>query len=190
MTITQYQREAGIVRAGGVGILPTDTLYGLTGSVMYPEAVYRIYELKERDYSKPLIVLIRSIDDLKEFNIKLSVPDNDKLVELWPGPVSVILPCLGSQFEYIHRGTEAIAFRRPNNKDLIDFISETGPIVAPSANPEGFPPARDIIEAKGYFKDKVDFYIDGGHLDGLPSTLVRLENGKIEVVRRGTYEIK
>lgn len=72
---------------------------------------------------------------------------------------------------------------------LRTLLHKTGPLVAPSANLEGHPPAWTVREAKRYFDDKVDFYIDAGRLGGRPSTLIKIENGKVIVLRQGAAKI-
>lgn len=168
---------------GGIGILPTDTVYGIVGSAFESDAVERIYQTKKRDHRKPLIVLIGHIDDVERFGVVLNASLRLQLSTYWPGPYSIILPTIDEQFEYLHRGTDAIAFRLPENDDLLQLISETGPLVAPSANPEGHPPATSIPEARLYFGDEVDFYLDNGVLDGKPSTLLRYNDGEFAIVR-------
>lgn len=178
----------GRIKNGEVGVLPTDTLYGLVGSALMPDVVQRIYSLKGRDIAKPFIVLIADIKDLAKFKVVVSGETRAVLDKLWPGPASVILPC-GSGFEYIHRGSNKIAFRLPAKEDLRRLISESGPVVAPSANPEGLPPAKNISEAKKYFGDRVDFYEDHGERHGAPSTLVELNDGVLKVIRPGAAKI-
>ena len=180
-----------MIKNDKVGVLPTDTLYGLVGSAFSPVAVKKIYQLKKRDPKKPLIVLISSWQYLEKFGVKISATDKKILNKYWPGPVSVILPVYptednrvtGNDFEYLHRGTNTIAFRWPKNEWLQKILKETGPLIAPSANPEGLPPATTIAEAKKYFGDQVDFYQDGGTIVGTPSTLIKLQNGKIDRIR-------
>ncbi|MBI2506742.1 MAG: L-threonylcarbamoyladenylate synthase [Candidatus Colwellbacteria bacterium] len=179
-----------ILTSGGVGILGTDTIYGLVGSALRPDAVERIYKLRYRDLRKPMIVLIGSLGDLNLFKIKLSRKEEDFLTKIWPGEVSVILSCSSNQFEYLHRGVKSLAFRLPKKKSLVQILRKTGPLTAPSANSEGHPPARTIKEAKKYFGDKVDFYLDEGRLDGHPSTLAALENGKLVIKRRGAVVLE
>ncbi|MDO8520515.1 MAG: L-threonylcarbamoyladenylate synthase [bacterium] len=189
---------ADMLKNGGVGVLPTDTLYGLVGSALFPDAVARIYELKERGPDKPLIVLIADIEDLEQFGVVLSeklvgvvrrVPpkadlsSRGLLESYWPGPHSIILPIIDDTFEYLSRGTDSIAFRLPDKEDLRALLRETGPLVAPSANVEGKPPARTIEEAQKYFGDDVDFYVDGGELAGKPSTILLLEGEKVRMIR-------
>jgi len=70
------------------------------------------------------------------------------------------------------------------------LLRKTGPLVAPSANPEGLDPALTIRQAKKYFSNMVDFYIDRGKLESSPSTLVKIEAGNIIVLREGVVVIK
>ena len=172
-----------MLQEGNVGVLPTDTLYGLVGSALNPEAVERIYTLKERDASKPLIVLISNIDELERFGVIISEELKEQLSAYWPGKNSIILPTVDEEFEYIHRGKDMIAFRLPDNDELLALLQKTGPLVAPSVNPEGMPPAKSVAEAQKYFGSDIAFYIDGGVLEGPASTLLRYDDGKMVVIR-------
>ena len=171
------------INEGGVGIIPTDTLYGLVGSAQNAEAIERIYDLKRRDPRKPLIVLISHTDQLEQFGIELSESLLAQLGTYWPGAYSIILPTIDDQFEYLSRGEDTIAFRLPDSEELRALIEETGPLVAPSANVEGLPPATTVEGAKKYFGTDVDFYVDGGELDGKASTILRFDGNDVEIVR-------
>jgi L-threonylcarbamoyladenylate synthase len=178
------------LRKGEVIIIPTDTIYGIVGSALNPETVEKIYQLKSRNSKKPLIILISSLHDLLLFKIILTQKDKDFLGKIWPGKVSVILPCLKKDFSYLHRGKKSLAFRLPKDKKIMDILKITGPLVAPSANLEGLPPAKTIKEAKNYFGKKIQIYLDGGKLESLPSTLVENKKGKWKVLREGEVKIK
>jgi L-threonylcarbamoyladenylate synthase len=173
-----------IIRTGGIGIMPTDTIYGMVGSALRPKTVQKIYKLRRRGAKKPFIVLISSLKDLSYFNIKIDNQIKKILNRVWPGKVSVILPCGLKKFSYLHRGTKTLAFRLPKNKFLIKLIKKTGPLVAPSANPEGLRPAETVARAKKYFGDKIDFYKDGGKLSGRPSTLIKIKGEEIIILRQ------
>lgn len=180
---------AKTLKGGGVGVVPTDTLYGMSASVFYRDGIERIYRLRKRNRKKPLIVLIASFTDLKRFGIRLKPEIHKLLTDLWPGKVSAVLPCLNKRFDYLHRGTGTLAFRLPKYPKLRAFLKKTGPIVSTSVNPEGLPPAKTIAQAVKYFGDKVDFYIDAGHLDSPSSTVVSLLKWKPEVLRQGAARI-
>ena len=123
------------------------------------------------------------------FGIKLSSPTKKILNKLWPGKVSIILDCPSEKFHYLHRGTKTLAFRLPNKKSLIDLLKKTGPLAAPSANLEGQPPAKTIKEAKRFFENKIDFYVNAGKLDSLSSTLIEITGGRITLLRKGAFKL-
>lgn len=173
-----------ILKTGGVSVLLTDTLYGLVGQALSKKTVARIYKIKGRNSNKPLIILVSSVNDLSFFGIKIDNQTRDALENFWPGPVSAILPCPLKKFEYLHRGTKTLAFRFPKKKSLIGIIEKTGPLVAPSANLEGMPPAKNITEAKGYFGCDIDFYSRGVRPAKKPSIIIKISNGRIEIIRK------
>lgn len=177
-----------ILKNGGVGVYPTDTLYGLVGSALKKEVVERVYTLRKRDTQKPMIILISSLDDLKLFNINPDPKTLEFLKGVWPGKVSVVLDCPEEKFEYLHRGTKTLALRVPDKEDLRKLLEQTGPLVAPSANLEGQSESKTIQEARSYFRDQIDFYQDEGVLDSQPSTLVQIRNGQIKVLRKGAVK--
>ena len=174
-----------ILKNGGIGVMPTDTIYGVVGQALNPQTVERLYAVRRRRPDKPFIVLIGSIDDLKRFGVQTTEAENKILKTYWPGQVSIILPCPEPKLDYLHRGTNSIAFRLPNKPELLAVLHQTGPLAAPSANPEGLPSAKSIIEAREYFHDLVDFYEDAGPLESEASALIRLENGEVKVLRPG-----
>lgn len=172
---------ARILKGGGVGILRTDTLYGIVARADNEQAVERVYRLKHRDEAKSPIVLIGSLDQL------FDQPDDTvrRLIdEEWPGKVSIIIPSFESP-GWIRRGNGSVAYRLPADETLRELLLETGPLIAPSANPEGEQPAATAREAVEYFGERVDFYIDEGKvLDSAPSRLLRITNsGKVEQLR-------
>jgi|SRR3989344_3665657 len=184
------EKNIKILKSGGVGVIPTDTLYGLVACAQNRKAVEKVYVLKKRDPKKPCIILINSIEDVGLFGVTLTRELLKTLYKFWPGKVSIELLCSDDRFEYLHRGKKSLAFRLPNKKDLLDMLAKTGPLVAPSANKEGEYPAQNIFQAKKYFGDNVDFYEDGGLLKSLPSTLIKIEKGKVKILHKGVVKVK
>ena len=180
-----------ILLSGGIGVFPTDTLYGVIGSAFKKETVERIYKLRKRDFKKPMIILISSLNDLKIFDIKLNKKQKDILKNLWPGKISIVLDCPLKKFSYLHRGMKTLALRFPKSKQLINILKKTGPLIATSANIAGKKPATSFIEAKKYFKDKVDFYVDSGKLKSTHSTLIKFDAlGNIIILREGAVKVR
>jgi L-threonylcarbamoyladenylate synthase len=180
MTNNKIIKEIGEdIKKGLIGVIPTDTIYGVVCSAMNKKSVEKLYKIRKRDLKKPMIILISSIKDLDLFDIKIDKKITDKY---WPGKVSIIVPI--KKFTYLHRGKNSLAFRLPNHEDMIKLLKVSGPIVAPSANIEGEKPAQTVEEAHDYFQDKVDFYIDYGKMKSKPSKIISLVNNKIEIIRR------
>lgn len=153
-----------------VGIIRTDTLYGLVGRAESEEVVARIFDLKTRAPDKPLLLLISDTSQL------FDTYDTSKFeTEFWPGPNTIILPSPTAP-HYLTRGTKTLAYRIPASDVLRDLLRSTGPLVAPSANPESEEPAYSIQEAINYFGEAVDFYVDGGVVsETAPSKLWQLK---------------
>lgn len=134
-------------------------------------------------------MLIADVDDVKHFDIEPDVSVREVLSRVWPGRVSVVLPCDTERFAYLHRGGKSLAFRLPHDKELRELLRFTGPLIAPFANFEGEKSAETIAEAEAYFGNDVDTYVDSGVLHGEPSTLIVFENGKLKVLRQGAVKI-
>lgn len=170
-----------MLSSGKVGILRTDTLYGLVARADDESAVKRVYEIKERSEHKSPIVLLASIDDLYD-------KPTDRAIALinaqWPGPVSIIMDSVAAP-TWIRRDNASVAYRVPDAPKLRQLLYQTGPLIAPSANPEGMPPAMTIAQAQDYFGADVDFYVDGGKVENpSPSKLIRLlPDGSLEQLR-------
>lgn len=167
---------------GEVVVIPTDTLYGLL-AIAHITTVNRVYQLKGRSPSKPVIILISDFDDLGNFEISLTDWQERQLTKYWPGKVSVILPCETENLEFLHRGTKSLAFRLPTDPLLKSLLELTGPLIAPSANPEGLEPALDVKTAQEYFGEQVQLYVDGGVRHSDPSTLVSLIDDEVKILR-------
>jgi L-threonylcarbamoyladenylate synthase len=175
-----------LIKNGAIGVLPTDTVYGVVARAADKTAVARLYQLKSRDH-KPGTVVAASVEQLLE----LGVPQShmQKVQHLWPNPISVETP-LGDNLAYSHQDTGRQAFRVVAEPNLRALLEQTGPLVTSSANQPGEPTSVTVQEAKDYFGDQVDFYVDGGDLSGRPSsTLVKVSDEGIEVIRQGIVTI-
>lgn len=185
--ILQSKDEAiEILLNGGVGVLPTDTLYGIVARATDKQAVQKMYALKSREH-KPGTVIAASVSQLAALGI---AKEHLRRVEKWwPGSLSVETP-LGPELEYLHQGTGRQGFRVVANEWVRSILEKTGPLVTSSANLPGQEPSATIKQAQNYFGDSVDFYVDGGDLAGrAPSTIARLTDQGIEIIRQGAVTI-
>lgn len=176
-----------LLKPGTVGVLPTDTVYGLVARAADPEAVARLYSLKHRE-NKPGTLIAASINQLTSLGIKRRYLT--AVEQYWPGAVSVVIPCDAS-LNYLHQGKFSLAVRLPDYEDLQALLAITGPLITSSANLPGKPTAETIDQANAIFGDKVEFYCDGGEIkDRQPSTVIRIVDDAVEVLRAGAVNIE
>lgn len=189
MTYKTYSFDDEIVRRlgqGGIGLLPSDTIYGLSGRALDEAAVIKIRRIKGRDNQKPFIVLI---SDLRMLDLLSIPPEQAETFErYWPGPLSVVFQAPGAP-DWLRAPDGSLAVRLPDYPELTALIDKAGPLISTSANLQAQDPVKNVREAEGLFGDELDFYVDAGELDIPPSTLARIENGKLKVIRQGSIKI-
>lgn len=175
---------ADLLLEGGTAVVRTDTLYGLVACADNQRAVERVFDIKKRSIDKQCIVLVASSADMWD---EKSEKSYESIAASLPSDVatSVIVPVGHDTPEWIHRGGQDVAFRIPATIFMHELLLRTGPLIAPSANPEGQPPAQSINQAVDYFGEDVEMYVDGGFVDNVtPSRLVRFAaDGKLERLR-------
>lgn len=169
-----FDRILTAIKSGDVLVMPTDTIYGLVSSAERPEAVERIYSLKKRPLHQACIVLIADWSHLSRLGVNKAVIDEIKQMEVWPDPISIVLP-VSEGYQHVHRGGQSIAFRWPEPEWLQVLVKQTGPIIATSANLSGHPFAEDIDQASSYFAGGVDLYVDAGIQYAQPSKLLKYD---------------
>ena len=169
---------------GLLAVIPTDTVYGVVCAAEDKEAVERLYALKSRQ-SKPGTVIASSIDQLVDLGIKRRYLT--AVSQYWPNALSIEIP---HDLSYLNQNTGRQAMRVVRDKSLIKILDKTGPLLTSSANLPGQPEAKNINDAKHYFGDTIDFYLDGGSTENLrPSTLIRIVDDAVEVLREGAVKI-
>ncbi|MEO7364393.1 MAG: L-threonylcarbamoyladenylate synthase [Candidatus Saccharimonadales bacterium] len=172
---------------GALIVMPTDTVYGVVAQAHDQSAVERLYTAKNREH-KPGTVIAASIEQLVELGLKRRYLS--AVSQFWPGPVSVIIPCADPALSYLHQGKQSLAVRIPQPTELRDLLEQTGPLLTSSANHPDQPTAVTVDQARDYFGDTVDFYLDGGDLtDHKPSTIIRIVDDAVEVIRQGAVKI-
>jgi L-threonylcarbamoyladenylate synthase len=176
-----------LLAPGTVGVIPTDTVYGLVARAVDQAAVGKIYKIKSRD-NKPGTIIAADRQQLEDLGLKHRYL---KAVEqFWPGAVSAVIPVSDPQLEYLHRGKMSLAVRIPDDPKLQKLLTQTGPLLTSSANQPGQPVSDTIDQAKTAFGEQVDFYEDGGDLSGRePSTIIRIVDDAVEVLRPGAGKI-
>jgi len=187
ITTHTSEQAAAILLAGGVGVLPTDTVYGLVARAEDKQAVTRMYALKRRE-RKPGTIIAASVEQLLTLGFDEAMLR--KVEHLWPDSLSIVTT-VARQDTYLDQGVGDQPLRIPRDEQLRALLAQTGPLVTSSANQPGEPTAETIAEAYEYFGDTIDFYVDGGTMAGrAPSTIIRAAaDGTWEVLRNGAVAI-
>lgn len=182
--------EVGLgLQNGKIAVFPTETVYGIGTNALNTKACEKIFEAKERPSNKPLIVLISDMNMLDVIVSETNEIEQKLMKKFWPGALTIILEknkeCDISNV--VTAGKNNIGVRMTSGKIARLLIEKAGvPIVAPSANISGNPTGtkmKNIIEELG---DKVDYILDCGDLTiSTESTIVKVENGKIIILRQG-----
>lgn len=190
----EIEKIVEILKNGGVGIFPTDTVYGI-GSLPLKKSVEKIYEIKKRDYSKKIIALISSKNKLinlidKNENIEKIVDVIDKF---WPGELSIIFKANKNFTKNFDVELETIGVRIPKNEITLEIIEKCGGILlTTSANLSGEEAVTEIEKINKSVLEKVDFIFEEKNikLSGKPSTIIKFENEKVELLREGNILIE
>lgn len=176
-----------LLRAGDVVAIPTETVYGLAGDATNGVAIAKIFEAKGRPKFNPLIAHVASVEMAEE--IALFDPLSRRLAEaFWPGPLTLVLPLRSEAgiHPLVTAGLKTIALRMPQGfgGDLIRALGR--PLAAPSANSSGRISATTAQAVAADLGQRIKLVVDGGPtVVGLESTIVKVENGGITMLRPG-----
>ncbi len=175
-----------MINSGAIGVIPTDTVYGLVGAANIEPAIKKLYSVKSRK-RQPGTTIAASPSQL----IALGFPA-DKVItgkKYWPNAISIEMSALGIP-DYLSAGQQVMAARIPQHDELITLLNATGPLMTTSANKPDAPTSTTISQAIDYFGDEVDFYVDGGDLGNRPpSTIIGFNGDEIIVYRQGAVKI-
>jgi len=182
---------ADTLRAGGVVAFPTETFYGLAAAALSAGSVRRIFELKGRPDSKPLLVLVDSIA-MAESVALVSPAARDLMTRYWPGALTLVMPAHPTVPATVTAGTGTLGVRLSPHaiaRGLPALLGE--PVTAPSANPNGLAPPTTAAGVLDYFAGAIDLVLDGGATaGGEPSTVLDLTVEPPRVLRQGAVVVR
>jgi L-threonylcarbamoyladenylate synthase len=181
------ERAAELLRRGGLVVFPTETVYGLGANALDEKAVARVFDIKQRPLSSPLIVHVADVEMAKAV-VSVWPPVAEQLAAgFWPGPLTLVLPKRSCIPDIVTAGLPSVGVRMPAHPIALELIRLAGvPVAAPSANRfSGISPTT-AEHVRRSFGDRVDMVLDGGPAKvGIESTVVSLTGEQPVVLRPG-----
>lgn len=187
-------RAEQVIRSGGLVAVPTETVYGLAADATNPDAVRRIFEVKGRPSDHPLIVHLRSPDQLGDWAEELNEPARILIEASWPGPLTIVVPRASKVLDVVTGGRNTIGLRVPAHPMTLDLLGRLGVgLAAPSANRFGSvspTTAEHVLRDLGDRLDPMrDAILDGGPCPvGVESTIVDCTRAPPQILRSGGIE--
>ncbi|HTZ49792.1 MAG TPA: L-threonylcarbamoyladenylate synthase [Verrucomicrobiae bacterium] len=180
-------KAAEIICSGGLVVFPTETVYGLGANALDAAAVTKIYVLKGRPVSSPLIVHVASIPQARELAEEWSDEADQLAWEYWPGPLTLVVPKKSVIPNEVTAGLSTVGLRMPRHPVALALLRAAGvPIAAPSANRFTQLSPTAAVHVREAFGDETPFLLDGGPCEvGLESTVVAVTKDGLEVLRPG-----
>ena len=186
-----YELLCNLINNGELAIVPTDTVYGIIADATNEEAIRKVYFAKHRSFSKPLIIMVSSIDMLRRYVKDISSVEQKLIEKYWPGRLTILFKKNNEISNLLTNGGEYIGIRLPDNKDLCALMNMLNkPLISTSANISDNMTITEITMLEDELKNNISYIVDGGVLNDLPSTLVKVEDGNIIFLREGELASK
>lgn len=178
-----------ILENNGVIAFPTETVYGL-GAIASEENYKKMVNIKKRPPDKPFTLMISSLKQVDEL-VEISDIAKKIIDKFAPGPITIILKSKKNVPHFADLGSGFIGIRIPQSDFILKLIDRIDkPLLVPSANPSGLPPATSSKEVYEYFNDSIDGIVEGNVRSNIPSTIVKVENNEIILLREGEISLK
>lgn len=174
-----------ILENGGAVILPTETVYGLFAQALNEDAVNRVYQLKQRPRDKAMNLNVSNLNDIYFFSQNTPFFLEKLYNRFMPGPLTIILKANEKVPFWVNSGLDTVGFRLPNHEQTLRLISETGPLIGPSANISGNESGKKFSDLQAQFPVDLPGIEDDQALTGIDSTILDLSGQKARILRQG-----
>ncbi|HEM2672506.1 TPA: L-threonylcarbamoyladenylate synthase [Streptococcus suis] len=174
-----------ILENGGAVILPTETVYGLFAQALNEDAVNRVYQLKQRPRDKAMNLNVSNLNDIYFFSQNTPFFLEKLYNRFMPGPLTIILKANDNVPFWVNSGLDTVGFRLPNHEQTLRLISETGPLIGPSANISGNESGKKFSDIQAQFSVDLPGIEDDQALTGIDSTILDLSGQKARILRQG-----
>ncbi len=186
-TIEEIDKIAVMLNKGGMVAVPTETVYGLAINAENGVAARFVYDVKKRDYEKPLSVLVTGMDMVERYCDNIPESAYRLAEKYWPGPLTMVLEENGTIPGTVTAETGTLGVRCPDHPVTLAIIKAVdAPLAAPSANPSDKPSPKTAQEVLDYFDTDIEGIVDGGTCAlGLESTVLDLTTSEPKILREG-----
>ena len=171
--------------SGGAVVLPTETVYGLFAQALNEEAVNNVYQLKQRPRDKAMNLNVSNLNDIIFFSQNTPFFLEKLYNRFMPGPLTIILKANDNVPFWVNSGLDTVGFRVPNHVKTLQLISETGPLIGPSANISGNESGKKFSDIQAQFSVDLPGIEDDQALTGIDSTILDLSGQKARILRQG-----
>ena len=186
-TNEEISKAAAILRSGGLVVFPTETVYGLGANALDAAAVRKIFALKGRPSTSPLIVHVATIEQARE--LATDWPDEAERLagDYWPGPLTLVVPKKAIVPDEVTAGLPTVGLRIPRHPVALELLRAVElPIAAPSANRFTQLSPTTAQHVREAFGNDTPFLLDGGPCEvGIESTVIAVTKNGLEVLRPG-----
>ncbi|MDO8643442.1 MAG: L-threonylcarbamoyladenylate synthase [bacterium] len=178
------------LKEGAIVAYPTETFYGLGVDVTQEQAIKRLFDIKRRDYSNPIAVIVSDLEMLERYVDEIQPRALLLIKKFWPGPLTILFHTNDKISKSLTTNTGKIGIRVSSHPVAQALVAALGhPLTTTSANLSGLPPSLNVKHLHSYFKEKVDLIIDGGDLPpSNGSTVVDLTEDKLVMIREGVIQ--
>ena len=185
------KKVVDILNNDGIIIFPTDTVYGIGCNSFSDKAINKIFKLKGRDFNKPINILVANKNTINDVVVRINDMENELIDKYMPGALTVIFDKKDNVSNLLTAGLDTVGVRIPNNNIALKILDSIDyPLATTSANISGNDSLINFQDIYKEFNGKVDAIVDGGISDiGIASTIVRVENDNIKILRQGSIEI-
>ena len=184
----EIKKIAQSIKNGKIVVFPTETVYGIGTNGLDENAIEKLYKIKQRPKEKPITLLVSDIEMIDKVAREINEIEYKLIKKFMPGPLTIILMKKEFVSDILTAGSKFVGIRIPDNEIARKLIEYSGvPIATTSANLSGKVAKIDLEDIRIEFKDKIDYYIDGGTSKiGKGSTVVKVVENNIKILREGS----
>lgn len=174
------------IQKGNLVIMPTDTIYGIIGDATNEETIKKAFDVKERSYDKPLLILVSNEEMLKDAVEEIPEQVKKIIKKYWPGPLTILFKKSKKISDTLTANSPLVAIRMPKDERLLNIMNKLNkPLISTSANISSKKAITNTDQLEEKMKEQIDCIIDEGTINNEASTLIKVEDNKIVILREG-----